>query len=253
MVFVKGGTFKMGSNEYDREKPIHDVTLDDFYMGKYEVTNKQFAEFLNDYGSDKIKTSEFAGKEMIKESAGSENWGLTKSGSFWKPASTYENHPVIYVSWYGATEYAKWLSKKTGKNYRLPTEAEWEYAAGASTSSATRFKYAGTNSEGSLGTYAFYNSNSGAKTHNVGTKRANALGIYDMSGNVYEWCSDWHGSSYYSNSPSRNPRGPSSGSDRVYRGGAWARTAVYCRVASRHGSIPTICYYFVGFRLARRR
>ncbi|MBN2663421.1 MAG: SUMF1/EgtB/PvdO family nonheme iron enzyme, partial [Bacteroidales bacterium] len=125
-VFITGGTFRMGSNDgYSDEKPVHSVTVSDFYMGKYEVTNEEFCVFLNDYGSDKVKSGT-CGQTMIYE----HSWGVQKSGSSWVSASGYDKYPVIYVTWYGANEYCNWLSQKTGKKYRLPTEAEWEYAAG---------------------------------------------------------------------------------------------------------------------------
>ena len=253
MVFVKGGTFKMGSNDGDSdEKPIHGVTVSDFYIGKYEVTNEEFCKFLNAYGSDKVKSGTYAGKTMIYASKVS--WGVYKSGNTWYPGSGYAKHPVINVTWYGANEYCKWAGG------RLPTEAEWEYAAGGGQNSplgkgvqgdVILQKWAGTNSESSLGSYAWYDGNSGDKTHQVGTKSPNSLGIYDMSGNVYEWCSDWYSSSYYSNSPQYNPQGPSSGSRRVRRGGSWSSNANYCRVAFRYSLNPANYSIDIGFRIIR--
>ncbi len=238
MVYVKGGTFKMGSNKSSDEKPIHSVIVSDFYIGKYEVTNEEFCKFLNAYGSDKVKNGIYSGEIMIylsnEKYDAKYDWGIHKSGSRWTPVSGKESHPVIYVTWFGANEYYKWAGG------RLPTEAEWEYAAGGG---STHQKYSGTNSESSLGNYAWYSSNSGSKTHAVGTKSPNKLGIYDMSGNVYEWCSDWYDSGYYSSSSSNNPTGASSGSPRVYRGGSWNSGATYCRVAYRYGNYPTNPHY----------
>ncbi|MEI6141604.1 MAG: formylglycine-generating enzyme family protein, partial [Mariniphaga sp.] len=213
MVAIKGGTFQMGSNESSDEKPIHTVTVSDFSIGKTEVTQAQWVAVM---GSN---PSNFKG----------------------------DNLPVETVSWDDIQVFINKLNTKTGKTYRLPTEAEWEYAAGASTSPVTdRNKYAGTNSESSLGNYAWYSANSGSKTHPVGTKQPNQFGLYDMSGNVWEWCSDWYGS--YSSSPQNNPKGASSGSFRVLRGGSWSDVAQRCRVAYRLSYAPDNRYAYLGFR-----
>jgi formylglycine-generating enzyme required for sulfatase activity len=217
MVYVKGGTFTMGctseqdSDCDDDEKPAHKVTLSDFYIGKYEVTQKQWRDVM---GSN---PSHFKDDDL----------------------------PVENVSWNEVQDFIKNLNDKTGKNYRLPTEAEWEYAArgGASTGAAT--KYAGSNN---LGDVAWCTNNSGSKTHAVGTKQANELGIYDMSGNVWEWCQDWCGD--YSSSLQTNPLGPSSGSVRVLRGGSWGSKARRARVSKRNDDKPSGRDSSSGFRLA---
>ena len=212
MVFVKGGTFQMGSNKGDSdEKPIHSVTVSDFYIGKYEVTQKEWKDVM---GSNPSK---------------------------WKG----DNLPVEQVSWNDVQEFIKKLNSKTGLNYRLPTEAEWEFVARGGNKS-NGYKYSGSNDIGSV---AWYNSNSGSKTHSVGGKKANELGIYDMSGNVYEWCNDWFGN--YSSSSQTNPKGASSGLFRVYRGGSWASSAKFCRIADRYHRYPDSSNYYIGFRLSR--
>jgi formylglycine-generating enzyme required for sulfatase activity len=224
MVFVKGGTFTMGctseqSDCDDDEKPAHQVTVSDFRMGKYEVTQKQWTEIIG-----------------------------SNPSSF----KNCEDCPVENVSWNDVQEFIKQLNRKTGKNYRLPTEAEWEYAArggstgSTSTSSATATKYAGSNS---IDEVAWYDNNSGSKTHPVGQKKPNELGLYDMTGNVWEWCSDWYGSDYYKNSPRNNPQGSASGSNRVLRGGSWSSGARYCRVALRNYGHPVDRVINDGFRL----
>jgi formylglycine-generating enzyme required for sulfatase activity len=214
MITIKGGTFQMGSNDgKDDEKPVHAVTVSDFSMGKTEVTQALWQAVMGN------NPSNFKGNNL----------------------------PVEQVSWDDCQEFIKKLNQLTGKEYRLPNEAEWEYAAGGGT--ANRTKWAGTNSESTLGDYAWYYSNSGNKTQPVGTKKPNALGLYDMSGNVWEWCSDWYGSDYYMSSPQTKPQGPSSGSYRVNRGGGWYNRAAGCRSADRDGSYPGFRDGYLGFRL----
>ena len=156
------------------------------------------------------------------------------------------NRPVERVSWDDCQTFIRKLNAMTGKTFRLPTEAEWEYAARGGNKS-NGYKYSGGNT---LGNVAWYGDNSGSGTHDVKTKSPNELGIYDMSGNVWEWCQDWYGKDYYSSSPQSNPQGPSSGSSRVRRGGSWFDNATYCRVAYRFSYTPTNTNYYLGFRLA---
>jgi formylglycine-generating enzyme required for sulfatase activity len=216
MVYVKGGTFQMGSNSGDSdEKPVHSVRVSNFYIGKYEVTQKQWKAIMGGNPSN------------------------------WKG----DNLPVENVSWNDVQEFLRKLNAKTGGNFRLPTEAEWEYACRGGTRSA-HYKYAGSNNASEV---AWYSGNSGSKTHPVGQKQANELGLYDMSGNVWEWCSDWYSKDYYKNSPSSNPRGPNGGTSRVYRGGSCYRDAGGLRVADRSGNTPDNRYSGLGFRLARTR
>ena len=215
MVYVEGGTFTMGatpeqgSEAYDYEKPAHKVTLSSYYIGKFEVTQAQWRAIMGK------NPSSFIG----------------------------DNNPVERVSWNEAQEFCQKLSTLTGKKYRLPTEAEWEYAARGGNKSKG-YKYSGSNT---IGDVAWYTSNSGRKTHPVGQKQPNELGIYDMSGNLWEWCYDWKGS--YSSSPQTNPTGPTSGSTRVFRGGSWEYTAKICRVAYRDGNFPGIRGSYLGLRV----
>ena len=154
-----------------------------------------------------------------------------------------DNYPMYYVSWEEANEFAQKLSKLTGKTYRLPTEAEWEYASrGGSKGDETMFS--GSNNADAV---AWYYENSGEQAHPVGQKRSNSLGLYDMSGNVWEWCSDWYGK--YNSSYQENPAGPVSGERRVDRGGGWFNDARYCRVALRYSRKPNYRGSFLGFRL----
>ncbi len=155
-----------------------------------------------------------------------------------------DNLPVEYVSWGDCQEFISKLNQLTGKHFRLPTEAEWEYAARGGDKSKG-YKYAGSNNISSV---AWYDGNSGNTTHNVGTKLPNELGLYDMSGNVLEWCQDWYGG--YSSSGQTNPSGASSGSNRVHRGGGWDYNARHCRVSARNGGAPYYRGVDLGLRLA---
>ena len=213
MIFVEGGTFSMGSrasDAYAAEKPAHDVTLSSFYIGKYEVTQGQWRAVM---GSNPKKY-------------------------------TGDNMPVKQVSWDDAQAFIKKLNALTGKNYRLPTEAEWEYA-GCGGNKSKGYRYSGSNV---LKDVAWYGANT-IECQNVGKKQPNELGIYDMSGNVWEWCQDWY--SNYSSSPQTNPKGPSTGKVRVLRGGSYHRGSEHdCRLAARISSPPYFSSYEYGFRLA---
>ena len=215
MVKVEAGTFMMGAtsemqNPYDDEKPVHQVTLtNNYYMGKYEVTQSLWLAVM---GSN---PSKFKGDYL----------------------------PVEMVSWDDCQEFIGKLNSMTGRKFRLPTEAEWEYAARGGKKSRG-YQYSGSSN---ISDVAWYDGNSGRKTRPVGTKQANELGIYDMSGNVYEWCQDWYGS--YVSSPQTNPTGAVSGSRRVYRGGSWGSNARYCRSSFRHFDTPDNRSYYLGLRL----
>ena len=215
MVYVSGGTFTMGgtseqgNDAYDDEKPTHSVTLSSYYICKYEVTQALWRAVM---GSN---PSYFKG----------------------------DNLPVECVSWNDCQTFINRLNSYTGRNFRLPTEAEWEFAARGGNYSR-HYKYSGSNY---IGDVAWYDGNSGSRTHPVGTKQANELGLYDMSGNVYEWCSDWYGS--YSSYSQSNPTGATSGSYRVERGGSWYGDARYCRSSDRDDFAPGDSNCYLGLRL----
>ncbi|WP_334103369.1 formylglycine-generating enzyme family protein [Mesotoga prima] len=249
MVYVEGGTFTMGDTWGDGdsdEKPTHKVTLTyNFYIGNYETTFNEYDAFCEATGRIKPKD---------------EDWGRG-------------NRPVVWVSWWDAIAYCNWLSEKEGLpkaynsngdflgsdgkvttdpdkvvGYRLPTEAEWEYAARGGKYSKG-YKYSGSNGVQEV---AWFSDNSGSRTRDIGRRMANELGIYDMSGNVWEWCSDWYG--LYTVTSQIDPysyKATSSGSRRVYRGGGWSSSATYTRVADRFNISPTYSYYNLGFRIAR--
>lgn len=221
MITVEGGTFIMGDIELDGKydaQPAHEVTLNTFQIAKTETTVAQYRAYCI-----------AVGKRMPEPP----RWGWI------------DTHPMVNVSWFDAMSYADWLSDKTGKNYRLPTEAEWEYAArGGNKSNGT--KYSGGRS---LDVVAFYEANSNDQTQSVALKRPNELSIYDMTGNVNEWCQDWYEKTYYSSSPKENPKGPASGSYRVLRGGSWIYDAYGCYIANRNYDDPTYRIGFLGFRV----
>ena len=250
MIKVEGGTFRMGatseqgSDVDSDEKPVHSVTLSDYYIGETEVTVGLFRKFIKETGyrtdADKKGGSYiWNGSEWVLTSG--LNWQCDVNGKI--RSASEDNHPVIHVSWNDANEFCEWLNNKTGKNFRLPTEAEWEYAARGGNKSKG-YKYSGSNT---IGNVAWYWYNSSSATHNVKTKSPNELGIYDMSGNVFEWCEDWYGN--YSSGSQTNPTGPSTGYSRVLRGGSWYNNAKLCRVSLRNYYFPDLrnCYY--GFRL----
>ena len=248
-VRIEGGTFIMGSpaNEPrfddDAEGPQHQVTVSSFYMGKYEVTQKEYQEVMG--------TTIRQQRDMVDK-----NWAIYGEG---------DNYPMYYVNWVDAAEYCNSRSRKekltpaytitgSGNNrkvtwnrnangYRLPTEAEWEYACRAGTTTAYNTGARITDNTG------WYEANSGKTTHPVGQKPANAWGLYDMHGNVSEWCWDWYGD--YSDEAQTDPIGASSGSTQVLRGGSWDWPALSARSASRGGFYPNIRENMLGFRVVR--
>ncbi len=241
-VYIRGGCYQMGDICGDGdadEKPVHKVCVDDFYMGKYDVTVGDFRRFVNDTGY--ITEAEKGNGCYVGGARGehdrSKNWN--------DPGFIQEDrNPVVCVTWNDAKAYAGWMQRKSGKEVRLPTEAEWEYAA---RSGGKAEEYAGSNDVDSV---AWYTSNSGGKTHPIGTKAGNRLGLYDMSGNVWQWTADWFGEEYYGESPKDNPQGPGSGQYRVLRGGSWYCARQGVRAVSRHMGAPAIRLYNLGFRLA---
>ena len=242
-VKVEGGSFEMGSSSgNDDESPVHEVTLNSFSMSKYEITNRQYCAFLNEKGNQSEGGTEWIRLDGIYV----DKCRISRESDRFVVESGYEDHPVIYVSWYGARAYCTWLSSKIRKEVRLPTEAEWEYAARGGNKSKG-YTYSGSNT---LGEVAWYRDNSRLEVHKVGGKSPNELGLYDMSGNVWEWCSDWYDEDYYSSSPSRNPKGPSLGDYKVLRGGSWMPFASDCRVAFRDDCSPAYPFVNFGFRVA---
>lgn len=216
MVLVNGGTFKMGNDGggEEREKPAHDVSLNTFKIAKTPVTVAHYRIFCS---------------ETKREMPKAPTWGLQ------------DNHPVVGISWHDAASYCVWLSEKTKQPYRLPTEAEWEYASKGGKSNV--YIYSGSNEWEEVGWRGE------TSTKPVAQKKPNELGIYDMSGNVWEWCSDWYNAEYYAISPSSNPKGPTTGSDKVLRGGGYNSGIASLRSEKRHFGSPDAMAFSSGFRI----
>jgi sulfatase modifying factor 1 len=320
MVFIPGGTFQMGdsfSEGFSDERPVHTVTVDSFYMGKYEITNRQYCDYLNSaLGQGLITVT--SGVVYKAGSGTSYLYCHTSTSSSYsqidfsdpdfsvrtKSGRDMSNDPMVQVSWYGAAAYCNWRSQQEGKEqcynlstwacdfgkhgYRLATEAEWEYAARGGLSGRrfpwgddiyhTQANYESSTSysydkgptryyhplwndgispytspvgffDGTMKYKTDYNW-AGSDTSYQTTSGANGFGLYDMAGNVWEWCNDRWSSSYYSSSPTNNPTGPITGSYRVIRGGIWTNNAYYCRVALRYYNYPSNRLSgFIGFRL----
>ena len=247
----------MGDNFGDgesRERPVHTVELDAYYIGKYEVTNAEWKKFRDDPGYDDAKfwpEGRVAPKDQVSYWTDARNHGGGTTNS--------DNYPLIGVNWHSAVAYCNWLSAKTGKKYRLPTEAEWEKAARGT--DKRRYPW-GNDIDHSYANYV-----GGAKFDTVsevgyfdGTRRgelqthsnASPYGAFDMAGNVMEWCQDWYGRTYYSVSPRKNPKGPETGAYRIMRGGSFFVDALDLRTYGRAAAWPSfLAYRMVGFRPAR--
>jgi len=241
-VDVLGGTFQMGCTPEQpscgsNESPVHSVTISGFKLSKYEITNEQYATFMNAIGVS--SDGYYDEKEYIAVSSSFCKIDYV-DGEFVAQVSRV-NHPVVEVSWFGASAYCEWAVG------RLPTEAEWEYAARGGNLSEN-YIYSGSDNPYDI---AWYSSNSGSNTQEVGAKNANELGLHDMSGNVWEWCSDWYDFGYYAASSNINPQGNLSGTLRVIRGGCWSNDANVLRVSSRRSQNPTYSSAYSGFRCAK--
>ncbi len=244
IIKIPSGEFTRGGNDedaFEREKPVSKIYLDEFLIGKYPVTNREFKEFVDDGGYEK------------KDFWSGEGWQWKEKETIIEPRYWHDrkwngpNFPVVGVSWYEAAAYAQWLSRKTGKRYRLPTEAEWEKAA--------------RGTDGRVYPWGDDFDKNNCNSYETGLARTSPVGIFpagkgpygcfDMAGNVWEWCADWYEEKYYKTSPDTNPRGPDSGSSRVFRGGSCSNSARYCRAAFRYYGPPAHRDGCLGFRLAR--
>lgn len=230
---VLGGTFTMGEGNEQ-----HRVTLSDFEIGKFPVTIGEYLQFCDETENHYPEWLE-PGSEYNIETGIDDYYSRTGM------SRENINHPITGVSWHDAVAYCEWLSQKTGKNYRLPTEAEWEYAARGGQLSKG-FEYVGSDD---LDEVSWHRDNSNNQIHPVGLKVPNELGLYDMSGNAWEWCNDWYAK--YPTTPQTNPQGPESGHCRVFRGGSWYDFEYYTRSVSRCITQPDARYDVIGFRLSR--
>ena len=218
-VSVPGGSFQMGdtSNAVNTdESPIHTVRLDSFKISATEITFGQYDAFCD--STHRRKPGDY---------------GFGRG-----------DRPVIWVTWKDANDFCIWLTKQLGDSVRLPTEAEWEYAAGGGSQHTA---FSGTNDENAISNYAWFD---GSQTQPVAGKQPNSLGIYDMSGNVWEWCNDYYG--LYSKDTVSNPKGPISGVTRIIRGGSWGWSSQYCRITVRMSDPTTSSEFNVGFRVVRK-
>ena len=245
-VQIPGGEYDLGSFDKSSgsdEYPPHSVLIDGFELSKYEVTNLQFANFLNAYGNDEVKEGEFSGKKMIYDSP----YGMKQieSGNrYWTVQKGYEFHPVTNVTWFGAYEFCRYY------NYKLPSEAEWEYAA---RELGKKIKYGNGRQVAENNEINF---SSGESTKSMGTTHVasfapNSLELFDLSGNVWEWCQDWYNSDSYSNTRRDNPVGPTFGNYKVIRGGSWYNNSEGIRTTERSFIKPDRDMPDIGFRVAK--
>ena len=256
-VYVPAGAFKMGDNFGDgeaRERPVHLVELDAFYIAKYEMTNGEWKKFLNDPGYDDPKV--WPGGRVVPKD----------QNPYWNDAQNHgggtpdtDNFPALSVNWDSAVAYCNWLSAKTGKKYRLPTEAEWEKAARGADKrrypwgneiDSSYANFINAHRTNTIAPVGFYDGSKRGElqTHN----NASPYGAYDMAGNVLEWCSDWYDRDYYPVSPRKNPKGPDKGAYRVLRGGMFVTEAFNLRTYARSAAWPSFQgYRMVGFRSVR--
>jgi len=233
LVFIKGKAFKMGDNNGENdEKPAHRVKLSDFYIGKYELSNNEFAVFLNEKGN-KYETHAYwinlEGKWRTLKCR------IYKKDNKYLVEKGYENHPVNFVNWYGANAYCKW------KGGRLPTEAEWEYVAATGSDISI--------DNNTIDQIAWYADNSNNKIHKTGSKKPNKLGIHDLQGSLWEWCSDWYDTGYYAKSKRKNPINTNKADYKVIRGGSWANNKTMMQVTNRNAINPGINKINLGFRI----
>ena len=226
MVFIPAGTFTMGNEGNEaNEKPAHEITLNAFYIGKYEITNRQYKAFIEATGLNSPTTWE--------------------EGNF---ADQFADHPVTGITWEDAYAYCDWLGDATKKKYRLPTEAEWERAARGGLSG---MKFPWGNDINKL--RANYGKNFAEGTTPAGKIKSNELGICDMAGNAAEWVADWYSEDYYAQSPKDNPKGPDSGGSKVVRGGSWRNDPEEICVSIRKEEQPTSSSEYIGFRIVREK
>jgi formylglycine-generating enzyme required for sulfatase activity len=250
---IPGGTFMMGSSpsepERDFDEVKHQVTLSSFRMSKYEISNFQYAAFLNANGigsNGLYSAGSYPTETLIYSDI---NWGLTWTGSQWQPVAGKDNFPVVKVTWFGALEFATYVGG------RLPTEAEWEYACRSNTTTAFNTGNCLNNTKANYDWQIPFtgctnsSTNYPDQTQAVNSYSPNSYGLYNMHGNVWEWCADWYNANYPT-TVQTNPTGPASGTERVFRGGEYFSKAGFCRSAYRNINIPSFSFISLGFRVA---
>jgi len=245
LIEVNGGTFNMGLESYFNTRPIHSVTVSDFALSKYEITNDVFATFINEYGTAFIKNGPYKGKSIYVETTdfGGMNYSLKNTNNTWTVVLTdFNTHPIVHVTWYGAYEFCRYYGG------RMPTEAEWEYAATGADKSYN-YNYSGSNTLDLAGWYGEYSLTPPyGKTHPVGGKQPNEIGTFDMTGNVAEWCSDWYADAYPT-TPTTDPQGVITGEYKVVRGGAWSDPDEQLLVRLRKAQKADVHASDIGFRI----
>ena len=262
LVLVKGGCYQLGDvfgNGRKDEKPLHTVCVDDFFLGKYEVTVGQYRKFVEETGHQ--SDAEKGGWGWSIDSS-ADNAQKSEGAKWSKPGFQQDdNHPVVLVSWNDAMAFVAWLKQQSGNEYRLPSEAEWEYAA-RSGGKKHKYSWGIGRPSGNIADKTAKKEFSGWSTWigyddgyvftaPVGAFKANKLGLHDMSGNVREWVQDWYAEGYYKKSPRQNPEGPTSGKYRVLRGGGWVDVQRSLRTTRRFFSDPATGWTnFSGFRIA---
>ena len=247
MIFIEGGKYFMGCDECGfQTKPVHQIILKDFYISKYKVTVAEFRSFIeathyrttaDQNGSSLIcaQIIDSTGKIIMKNKKGV-NWRYDIYGELLDPS--HDQDPVLHVTWYDAQKYCEWKTKMTGKKYRLPTEAEWEYVARGGVKNPYKDDSSETAKAKQMADSNYFRSN-------------NLLGVYKMSGDIWEWCSDWYDNTYYQMSPLYYPKGPGIGTMKVLRGGNWKQCAGFNRFSCRFFNYPEYCGAFIGFRIAK--
>ncbi len=244
-IFIEGGYFKIGNNAGDDdEKPMRKIYVSGFYISKYEVVNKAFCTFLNSVKPDALLLRKYINLNGTYKNL---KCRIYQKDSSYYTETGFEDYPVTFVSWYGADAYCKYVGG------RLPSETEWEYAAKGGKQIFfsyifRKYNYAGSNTPEEV---AWFRKNSENQLHKTGQKKSNRANLFDMSGNVAEWCADWYSPEYYKSAPERNPQGPENGQMKVHRGGSWYNTPEMLRVTNRRASKPGTENATIGFRVVK--
>lgn len=248
LILVRGGTYRMGDftgRGISQEQPAHTVAVGDFYLGRTEVTVSQYRSFAaaTGYRTEAERSGGVLDIDPVMRTP------VRRAGVSWSSPGfpQQDDGPVVWVTWNDAAEFTRWLARASGRPYRLPTEAEWEFAA---RERGRDLSWSGTADPERAGDFVWSAENSGATTHPVGTKAPNALGFHDLCGNVWEWCLDWQTAYEAAPEPQVDPRGPPEGRYRALRGGSWRVGREVARTTYRNGYRPDYAHGSIGFRVA---